>query len=51
MNDKTLLNIRAALATQEIEWLEHWGRRAELELKLSTRELVYVWYTNVTQNI
>ena len=49
--NSVLLLSRAALTTHELEWLEHWGRRAELELKSSTRELVYFWNTNVTQNI
>ena len=43
--------IRAALITHELEWLEHKGRRAELELKSSTREIVYIRNTNVTQTI
>ena len=34
--------IRAALTTHELEWLEHWGRQAELKLKFSTHELVHV---------
>ena len=32
--------IRAALTTHELEWLEPWGKLAELELKCSNRELV-----------
>ena len=42
--------IRAALTTHELEWLKHWGKLAELELKCSYRELVYVGNTNVTQS-
>ena len=42
--------IRAALTTHELEWLEPWGKLAELELKCSNRELVYVGNTNVTQS-
>ena len=41
---------RAALTTHELEWLELWGKLAELELKCSNRELVYVGNTNVTQS-
>ena len=41
---------RAALTTHELEWLEHWDRLAELELKWSTREFVYVGNTSVTQS-
>ena len=41
---------RAALTTHELEWLEPWGKLAELELKSSNRELVYVGNTNVTQS-
>ena len=41
---------RAALTTHELEWLEHWGKLAELERKCSNRELVYVGNTNVTQS-
>ena len=41
--------IRAALTTHELEWLEHWSKLAELELKCSNRELVYVGDTNVTE--
>ena len=41
---------RAALTTHELEWLEPWGILAELELKCSNRELVYVGNTNVTQS-
>ena len=41
---------RAALTTHELEWLEPWGKLAELELKCSNRELVYVGKTNVTQS-
>ena len=41
---------RAALTTHEHEWLEPWGKLAELELKCSNRELVYVGNTNVTQS-
>ena len=40
---------RAALTTHELELLEPWGKLAELELKCSNRELVYVENTNVTQ--
>ena len=39
---------RAALTTHKFEWLEPWGKLAELELKCSNRELVYVGNTNVT---
>ena len=39
---------RAALTAHELEWLEPWGKLAELELKCSNRELVYVLNTNVT---
>ena len=42
--------IRAALTTHELEWLEPWGKLAELELKCSNRELVSVGNTNVTQS-
>ena len=42
--------IRAALITHELEWIEHWGRPAKLELKWSTRELLYVGKTNITQS-
>ena len=42
--------IRAALTTHKLEWLEPWGKLAELELKFSNRELGYVWNTNVTQS-
>ena len=42
--------IRAALTTHELEGLEPWGKLAELELKGSNRELVYVRNTNVTQS-
>ena len=41
---------RAALTTHELEWLEPWGKLAELELKCLNRELVYVGNTNVTQS-
>ena len=41
-------NSRAALTTHKFEWLKHWGRLAELELKWSTQELVYVRNINVT---
>ena len=45
------LNIsRAALTTHKLEWLEPWGKLAELELKCSNRKLVYVGNTNVTQS-
>ena len=40
---------RAALTTHELEWLEPWGKLAELELKCSNRELVYVRNTNITE--
>ena len=42
--------LRAALTTHKLEWLEHWGKLAELELKWSTREHIYVGNTNVTQS-
>ena len=42
--------IRAALNTHELEWLEPWSKLAELELKFSNRELVYVGNTHVTQS-
>ena len=45
-----IIMIRAALATHELEWLEPWSKLAELELKCSNRELVYVGNTNVTQS-
>ena len=41
---------RAALTTHELEWLEPWDKLAELELKCSNRELVYVGNKNVTQS-
>ena len=41
---------RAALTTHKLKWLEPWGKLAELELKSSNRELVYVGNTNVTQS-
>ena len=41
---------RAALTIHELEWLEPWGKLAELQLKCSNRELVYVGNTNVTQS-
>ena len=41
---------RAALTTHELEWLEPFGKLAELELKCSNRELIYVGHTNVTQS-
>ena len=41
---------RAALTTHKLKWLEPWGKLAELELKCSNRELVYVGNTNVTQS-
>ena len=41
---------RAALTTHKLEWLEPWGKLAELELKCSNRELVYVGNTNVIQS-
>ena len=44
------LYTRAALTTHKLEWLEPWGKLAELELKCSNRELVYVGNTNVTQS-
>ena len=47
---KRTLWSRAALTTHELEWLEPWGKLAELELKCSNRELVYVGNTNVTQS-
>ena len=43
------LGTRAALTTHELEWLEPWGKLAELELKCSNLELVDVGDTNVTQ--
>ena len=46
----TYMKIEAALTTHKLEWLEHWGRLAELELKWSTHELVYVGNTNVAQS-
>ena len=42
---------RAALTTHELEWLEPWGKLAELELKCSNRELIYVGNTNVTEHL
>ena len=41
---------RAALTTNELELLEPRGKPAELGLKCSNRELVYVGNTNVTQS-
>ena len=41
---------RAALTTHKLEWHEHWGKLAELKLKWSTCELVYVGNTNVTHS-
>ena len=41
---------KAALTTHKLRWLEHWGSLAELKLKWSTRELVYVGDINVTQS-
>ena len=43
-------NLRAALTTHKLEWLESWSKLAELELKCSNRELVYVGNANVTQS-
>ena len=49
--DKVKMSIyRAALTTHKLEWLEPWGKLAELELKCSNRELVYVGNTNITQS-
>ena len=48
--DKKTVYTRAALTTHELEWLEPWGKLAELELKCSNHELVYVGNTNVTQS-
>ena len=45
-----IIMVRAALTTHKLEWLEPWGKLAELELKCSNRELVYVGNTNVTQS-
>ena len=42
--------IRAALTTHKLEWLKPWGKLAELELKCSNRELVYVGNTNIRQS-
>ena len=50
VNGPIVLIIRAAFTTHELEWLEPWGKLAELELKCSNRELVYVGNTNVTQS-
>ena len=44
------MQYRAALTTHKLKWLEHWGRLAELELKWSTCELLYVRIINVTQS-
>ena len=41
---------RAALTTHKLKWLEPWAKLAELELKCSNLELVYVGNTNVTQS-
>ena len=49
-DDNTTQSTRAALTTHKLEWLEPWGKLAELELKCSNRELVYVGNTNVTQS-
>ena len=46
-----MIIIRAALTTHGLEWLEPWGKLAELELKCSNCELVYFGNTNVTQSI
>ena len=46
-----LIALTAALTTHELEWLEPWSKLAELELKCSNRELVYVGNTNITQGI
>ena len=40
----------AALTTHKLEWLEPWGKLAELELKCSNHELVYVGNTKVTKS-
>ena len=45
-----LIEGSAALTNHKLEWLEHWGRLAKLELKWSTCELVYVGNINVTQS-
>ena len=45
---RAALNPRAALITHELEWLEHWSKLVELELKCLNRELVDVGDTNVT---
>ena len=42
--------IGAALTTHELEWLKPWGKLAELDLKCSNLELVFVGNTNVTQS-
>ena len=49
-DDLQNLFTRAALTTHKLEWLEPWGKLAELELKYSNRELVYAGNTNVTQS-
>ena len=41
---------RAALTSHKLEWLKQWGRLAELEMKWSTCELIYVGNTNVIQS-
>ena len=47
---RTSILTRAALTTHKLEWLEPWSKLAELELKCSNRELVYVGNTKVTQS-
>ena len=44
------VHTRAALTTHKLEWLEPWGKLAELELTCSNRELVYFGNTYVTQS-
>ena len=49
-NKRTIFLELHSPCTHELEWLEPWSKLAEVELKCSNRELVYVWNTNVTQS-
>ena len=49
-SSQTDYRCRAALTTYGLEWLEQWGSLAKLKLKWSTRELVYIGNTHVTQS-
>ena len=44
------MQLKAALTTHKLEWLEPWDKLAEFELKCSNRELVYVGNTDLTQS-